>query len=123
MNERLREDFRGLAICSAIASGDLEGELSVIKPLDGTSPFGQIMAALATLAFTRPGDHDPRRSTLETVRHQSLMTRGEFDPSAAVVAINKVIQGWEKSKPSLDWAKITRATYDLLPQPPGSRFE
>ena len=48
------------------------------------------------------------------------MTRGEFDPGAAVVAISKAIKKEKKGKSSLDWDKITRATYGLFPSVPMS---
>ena len=95
-----------------IASGDVEVELNVIETLYGIFPFGQVMAPLASLAFAPAGDHSLSRSTLDTIRHQPPMVRGDFDPSAAV--INKAIKAVGKSKSSLDWDKTTRATYGLF---------
>ena len=54
------------------------------------------------------------------MRHQSLIVRGEFDPSAAVIAINKAFQKEKRSKPSLDWDKIARAAYGLFSSVPMS---
>ena len=68
--ERLREEVRDRAICNAIASGGVEIELSAIEARCG------IMAVLAASAFALAGDHDLSRSILDTVRHQSIMTRG-----------------------------------------------
>jgi len=49
-----------------------------------------------------------------------MMVRDEFDPSAAVVAINRAIQKGKRSKSSLDWDEIARAVYGLFPAVPMS---
>ena len=86
----------------------MQVELGVIEALYVIFPYGQVMATLAASAFAPAGDYDLGRNILETVRHQSLLIRGKFDPSAAVVAINKAIQKGKESKPSLDSDKIAR---------------
>ena len=100
--ERLRGDVRDQTTCNAITSGEVQVNLSVIEAVYGVFPYGQVMAVLAGSAFAPAGDHDLSRSILGTVRHQSLMVRDEFDPSAAVVAINRVIQKGKRSKSLLD---------------------
>ena len=115
---RLREEVRDQAICNAITSGDGEVELSVVETLAGIFPFGQVMALLAASAFAPAGDHDPSRSILDTVRHLSLMARGEFDSSAAVVAINKAIQAGRKSKSPLDWTRSSELPTASFPPCP-----
>ena len=89
----------------------MQVKLNVIETLYGIFPYGQVMAVLAASAFAPAGDHDLSRSILDTARLQSLMVRGEFDPSAAVVAFNKAIQKGNRSKSSWDWYKIPRAIY------------
>ena len=92
----------------------------MIETLHGTFHFGQVIAALAASAFAPAGDQNLSRNCLDTVHHKSLITRGEFDPSAAAVAINKAIHGGEKSKSSLDSDKIASATYGPFPSAPMS---
>ena len=48
------------------------------------------------------------------------MARDEFDPRAAVVAINRDIQKGKRGKSSLDWDKITKAFYGLFSAVPMS---
>ena len=100
--ERLREDVRDQTTCNAITSGEVQVKLSVIEAVYGVFPYGQAMAVLAGSAFAPAGDHGLSRSILETVRHQSLMVRDEFDPSAAVVTINRAIKKGKRSKSSLN---------------------
>ena len=76
------------------------------------------MALLAASAFAPAGDHDLSRSILEIVRHQYLAVWGEFNPSAAVIAINKATQAGRNSMPSLDWDRTTRASYGLFSSAP-----
>ena len=80
----------------------MQVELSAIETPHGIFPFDQAMAILAASAFAPAGDHDLSRRILDTVRYQSPMARGEFDPSAAVVAINKAIQKGKRGNPHLD---------------------
>ena len=81
------------------------------------------MALLAASAFAQAGGHDPSRNILKTVLRLFLMARGEFDPSAAVVAINKANQAGSKSKSPLDWDKITRETYGRFSSVPmGTKY-
>ena len=105
--ERLCEDIRHQTTTIVITCGEVQVELGVIETLYGIFPYGQVMATVAAC---------PSRSTLESVRHQSLMS--QFDPSAAVAAINKAIQMGKKSESSLDWDKITRAIYGLFSSVP-----
>ena len=78
----------------------------MIVALYGIFPFGQVIAFLIASAFAPVGGHGISRSILDTFRHQSLMARGEFNPSAAAVAINKAIQEGMRGKSPLDWGKI-----------------
>ena len=75
-----------------MTSVEVQVELNAIKALCGIFPYGEAMAIFAGPAFPPAGEQEFSRSNLGTVRHQSLMTRHEFDPSSAVVAINKAIQ-------------------------------
>ena len=86
-------------------------ELGPIGTLCGIFTFGQVKALLSAPAFAPAGDHDLSRSILNTLRRQSLMTLGQFDPSEAAVAINRSIQAGRKRKSSLDCDMITRATH------------
>ena len=87
-----------------------------MKGLYGIFLFGQVMAALAASAFAPAGDHDLSRSILDTVRRQSLMTRGEIDPGAAVFAINKAIQKGKKT--STPWTRARSPELPTASSPP-----
>ena len=99
---RLRKNVRDQTTCYAITRGEVTVEPGVVETLNGIFPFGGVMAALAASVFAPSGDQDFSRSFLDTARHQTLMVQGEFDPSAAVVAINKAIQKGKQSQCFLD---------------------
>ena len=84
-------DVSDRTLSATTKCGTLPVSLRIAEALYGVFSVGQALAVLARGAWAPSGNRKPNKSILGIIEGQQLVVVGEFDPSAAVREISRVL--------------------------------